>query len=359
VYPIGRTLDPNNPDDAAMVAYWLDMRNQIHGEVGQFDWSTVVPQQTQAQAGGSDTHADAAPEGAGDWEVNPAPQLEDQKIAEGIFWFEYAILEHWEAALQNFDKVLMSASDDEASPDFAGKMLTLFFDKALGEVVKKATDKIPGLDIAVDALKGLWDEAERAKAADKSVRLRDFYTEHMTHIDNLKREVVSARDRFWLEIRDKLAKLLETDIDGYGLARDWILSLYVDAEHRHNHATPEALFADLSAEWVGGNKSEYGNPGNLHIRIFEADLSVIDVKADAPDGEKIVDYLAKQPGGMDFWNMDVLKIIAYLDADEHLKGWVRVDASGRLANLPQEDAGNYKQVYQRILDAGGLAPYHK
>jgi hypothetical protein len=43
-FPNGHKLDPSNPDDADLIAYWKDIHHQINtGEAGRWPWDSAAP----------------------------------------------------------------------------------------------------------------------------------------------------------------------------------------------------------------------------------------------------------------------------------------------------------------------------
>ena len=275
--------------------------------------------------------------------------FEDIDLAGSILDYELAILRQWKAALDSFNEVMESETQQSAKPDFAAALLKVFAEKVLGAAAKEMK-----AELVFDVLKGLVGEAERAKNAQKSVAFRDFYTTHQTHIANLDKELVTKKPVFVAGVRRETERLLRNDPDSYGMLRMELMELFQDADQRLRTATQEALFAELSAEWVSQSVD-----GEMRIRVREADLSVIDVVIKAPDGDKLVDQLTQQPGGMDVWHMRAEKLVIFMDAAEHAVGYVRLDAANRLTNLPAEQDAKYKQRYQRLVAAGGLAPVTK
>jgi hypothetical protein len=69
---------------------------------------------------------------------------------------------------------MTSDADDETRPDFLKAAKEHFKDKALG----KLAEQVPLGGEAFEVLKALEDEVKRARAADESARLRDFFVEH-------------------------------------------------------------------------------------------------------------------------------------------------------------------------------------
>lgn len=321
-------------------------------EDGQWQWDGAQWQPAQQQHG-TEHAVDAFTSGEVAHAFTPtadSSEFEDTELASSIFQYELAILRQWKAALDSFHVVIKSETQAAAKPDFAGALLKVFGEKVLGKAISEFK-----AGIVFDALKAVVGEAERAKNAAKSVAFRDFYTTHQTHIANMDKELVTHQPVFVAAVRKEAERLLRNDPNAYGMLRMEIMDMYQDAERRLQTATQESLFAELSAEWVSGNVS---TGGEIRIRVHE-DLTVIDVKIIAPDGDKLVEQLTQQPGGMDVWHMHAPKLITYMDAGGNNSGWVRLDAGNHLANLPAEQDGKYKKRYEQLIAHGGLAPVTK
>jgi hypothetical protein len=275
--------------------------------------------------------------------------FKDTVLAESIFQYELAILRQWKDALDSFNVVMKSETQHSAKPDFAHALIKVFEDKVLGKFVSETK-----AGLVFDVLKGVVAEAERAKNAQKSVAFRDFYTTHQTHIANLDKALVTAQPVFVTATEDEADRLIRNDPDSYGMLRMNLMDLYQDANQRLGTATQEALFSDLSAEWVG-----QAVQGELRIQVLEDDLSVEKVVMQAPDGDKLVEQMTQQPGGMDVWHMHVPKLIIFMNSRKEALGYVRLDAGNNLANLPAEQDGKYHQRFTRLKANGGLAPVTK
>jgi hypothetical protein len=285
-------------------------------------------------------------------------ESEDAEIAGAVVDLELAILRHWKSALDSFNEVMESETSDSAKPKFAEAMMDVFAEKVLGTLAEetKAT-------FVFGLLKGVIAEGRRAIAADRSVRFRDFYTQHVGRLDKLDASLADGRLGLVTAVRLEAERLLRADPDSYGMLRMELVDLHDEVRARHAAATPEALFALLSAEWtrqsvnkISWNASE---AAEIRVRIHAADLSIVDVKVNAPDGDKLVDHMSGQDGGMDIWHMQAPKLIIFLDTSSSVTGYVRLDAANRLGNLPAEQDAHYRTNYQRLVDAGGLAPYHR
>jgi hypothetical protein len=266
--------------------------------------------------------------------------LDDERLAAGIFEFELQILSFWFMALTSFDKVLTSSTDSATSPHFAEAVFDMFEEKVLGELAKEAK-----ADLVIDAFKAIIQEGERAKAAMTSVKLRDFYTSHVHAIASAESELTQEKERFVQTVKNRSEQLIRDDPDEYGMFRMGLLEHYQDADTRLKSATQEQLFSELSTEWI----NQYQN-ADIKIRIWEDDLSVFHVEVDAPDGEQIADELQK--AGVNYWHLKVPRQYAFYErgGNNWPSGLVQVDAANRLINPPADLAtgGNYRKVYERL-----------
>lgn len=285
-------------------------------------------------------------------------ESEDAEIAGAVVDLELAILRHWKSALDSFNEVMESETSDSAKPKFAEAMLDVFAEKVLGSLGEDSKSTF-----VFSLLKGALAEGRRAMQAERSVRFRDFYTQHVGKLDKLDAALADGRLGFVTAVRVEGERLLRDNPDSYGMLRLELVDMHDEVRARHAAATPEALFALLSAEWtrqsvnkISWNASE---AAEIRVRIRETDLSIVDVKINAPDGDKLVDHMSGQDGGMDIWHMQAPKLIMFLDKGSSVVGYVRLDAANQLTNLPAEQDAHYRKRYQRLVDAGGLTPYRR
>jgi hypothetical protein len=264
--------------------------------------------------------------------------LDDEKIAAAIFEFELQILSFWFMALTSFDKVLTSSTRAAAAPHFAEAVFDMFEEKVLGEFAKATK-----ADLVIDAFKAIIKEGDRAKAALTSVNLRDFYTSHVKAIAAAESELTQEKELFVQTVKDRSEQLLRNDPDEYGMFRMGLLEHYQEADARLKTATQEELFSGLSTEWI----RQYQD-ADIKLQIWEDDLSVYGVHIDAPDGEQIAEEL--QQAGVNFWHMKVTRVYAFYERGGNgwPSGYVRVDANNRLINIPAEQTGDYRKVYERL-----------
>jgi hypothetical protein len=324
-------------------------------EDGQWRWdgsqwqAAVEPVAVPALVSGAVTAAPAAAAGAG------PSEFEDTELADAIVRYELGILRQWKAALDSFNEVMESETTKTAQPDFAAALAKVFAEKVLGELAKESKS-----ELVIGLLKGVVGEAERARNAQKSVAFRDFYTTHQTQIANVDKELEMKKAGFVAGVRREVDRMLRDDPDAYGMLRMELMDLYQDVEQRYQTATQEALFSELSAEWtrLSVNRISWNAEAaaEIRVRLHDSDLSVIDVVINAPDGDKLVDQMTGQPGGMDVWHMRAPKLLIFMDDGENAVGYVRLDADNKLTNLPAEQDGRYRQRYDRLVRQGGLPP---
>ncbi|HEU5470994.1 MAG TPA: peptidoglycan-binding domain-containing protein [Actinophytocola sp.] len=331
-----------------------DQVSQV-GQVGQLSddgqWQWDGAQWLPAVAAGPTAAAFAS---AATTTTADASHSEDTELASSIIDYELEILVQWKAALDSFNEVMESDTEKSAKADFNKALFKIFSEKVLGAFAKDAK-----ATLVIDVLKGLVGEAERARKAQQSVAFRDFYTTHQTEIANVHKELVLKKRGFVTGVRQEVERMLRNDPNAYGMLRMELMELHQDAEQRLREATQEALFSELSAEWIKLGVA-FSRPaavqGEIRVRVNESDLSVLGVDIKAPDGDKLLEQLTRQPGGMDVWNMHVPKVIIYMHPTKGNDGTVRLDANNRLANLPAEQDGKYRQRYDRLIAQGGLAP---
>jgi hypothetical protein len=346
-YPLGRALNAHDPADAGYVEYWQDMHAQISGRPGVHDWSGAAPSAASSVA--FSAVSSVAPTEA----QSPAglDGRDEDELANGYVNYELGILRQWHYALNAFDSVMHSETQSSANPDFAAAVLKLFTDKVLGELVSRSH-----AGEVMSLIDGLVAEADRAKAASVSVALRDFYVGHLRDLSAVDGQLTGAQSTFAAQSRATAARLLaDGDADRYLAFRAGLIALHDDARARHGGATLDAFFDALSVEWMNQSIKDPRYDVAIHVRIWEADLSVIDFEVKGPDGDKLQDQLAHQRGGIDLWALKAPReIIYYEHGNNWPAGYVRLDKGNHLANLPAEQGGNYKQVYERLKAQGHL-----
>jgi hypothetical protein len=295
--------------------------------------------------------------------VKPKPRAADtktdQELAAAIMQKQHAILVGWKTALDNFDKVLTSASDKESKPNFNKVLVSYLEDKLMKEFISH----IPGAgkDAATDVfavLGKLPAEVERARAASDSAKLRDFYVMYNTLIGTLIQSVLSLTTDFVQEVRLVEEKMLMgQNVDDYSMMRMGLVETYQGLVSQEQASTPQALFTVLTEQWLLAStaQSRYV-PAWVGI-LVEEDLTILKAQIHGPGGQKIAEELIKEsPEGVDVYNMQVPRQIAYYKKGKDYPTFLRLDANGRLVNQGIAIEGeDYMEVYRKI-QAQGLKP---
>jgi hypothetical protein len=282
-----------------------------------------------------------------------ADAREEDELANGYVAYELGIIRQWQYALSAFDSVMHSETQKSASPDFAKAVLNVFEERILGALAT-ATHA----ELVIGSLKAVVEEADRAKAASVSVALRDFYVRHLADLSEVDSRLTIAQEKMPGEVKATAARLVGSgEADQYLAFRTALIALHDDAQARHQRATLDSLFDELSVEWINQAVSDPKFDVAIMIRIWERDLSVIDFTVEGPDGDKLQEHLAAQRGGIDLWTLKVPRVVAYYQGSDDYPGWVRLDKNNHLVNLPAEETGNYKQVYERLQSQGHLVAH--
>jgi hypothetical protein len=281
----------------------------------------------------------------------------EDELATGYVNAQLGILRQWQYALLDFDKVMVSETQQATHPDFAGALVKLFEEKVLGY----ALGKIPAAahaDLVFGALKAVVEAGEKAKAASVSVALRDFYHQHLATMSEMDKHLVDAQANFAPEMRMKAATLMaDGNADGYLAFRAGLIALHDDAVGRLHAGSLDTYVDALSAQWMNQSIKDPYYDVAIHIRILQSDLSVLGFKIDGPNGDKLTEHLAAQSGGIDLWALPVPRSIAYYVRDgEYPAGWVHLDKANRLIDTPAEQnvSRGYRDVYARLHAQGHL-----
>jgi len=282
---------------------------------------------------------------------------EEDELAVGYVNAQLGILRQWHYALLDFDKVMVSDTQQATHPDFAGALVKLFEEKVLGF----ALGKIPAAahaDLVFGALKAVVDAGDKAKAASVSVALRDFYHQHLATMSEMDQHLVDAQENFAPEMRRKAASLMaDGNGDEYLAFRAGLIALHDDAVARLHAGSLDVYVDALSAEWMNQSIKEPRYDVAIHVRILQSDLSVLGFTIEGPDGDKLTERLGAQSGGIDLWALPVPRSIAYYAHDgEYPAGWVHLDQANRLIDSPAEQgvSPGYQQVYARLHAQGHL-----
>jgi hypothetical protein len=341
----------------------------------------------QSGAGAATVQRDPLPEAAAD--PVPVPDVEpvaaaektDEELANGIMDTQLAILEGWDAALGNFDKVLSSSSDEESKPDFQKAIAGFFEEKVMSGIVSLAN--VPGAGDAFALFGKLVDESKRAAAAGESASLRDFVVRHRTAVGKLKQMVLSLKDDFVARVRktreameaaDRAADAarktkrgrnrgaqvtMRTDAatDAYGMMRMALVDGLEAADARLKGSSPEALFRTLSESWIRqqtvGIGMGYRTQAVVIVKL-DPKHQLKEAHIQGTGGQKIAEQLLKDsPDGVDVFNLHVTRrFVLYAE-----NGWpsaiLELDPEGRNLNRGSYAEGDSGGLHQFLL-ANGL-----
>ena len=311
----------------------------------------------------------------------PAVEKRDEELARDIMNTQLAILEGWDTALENFDKVLTSASDKETKPNFNKVIKSFLEDKLMGELISRT--KSPAAVDAFALFNKLTDEIKRASAASESAALRDFYVQHRTAIGKLKQQILQLETDFEVKVRQTREKMEVAErismqdkkdkekavatiassraSDEYGLMRLHLVETLTQLNNRLKISTPKNLFRMLSEKWIrlatiGRLRNKL--PAVVLIRL-KKDYSIINAHIQGAGGEKIAKQLLEDsPNGVDVFNLKVRRTII-LEADN---GWqigvLKLDANNRNLNKGARVEGKWWEV-ERFVMTNGLPPTKK
>jgi hypothetical protein len=252
----------------------------------------------------------------------------NHELVHGCVGTQLAILIGWETALDNFDKVLTSASDQSTNPNFTKAVHSFLQEKLMGEMIAAA--KLPGVGDALALLGRLEAEITRAGEARQSATLREFFVRHRSSIGRLQQAVEASRDNFLALVRrteergGKEAQVMRRQLIDLRSRLDWLLK----------RSTPEHLFKESSEEWIRQSRTDR-EPAFILIRI-EEDLSVRSAEIKAPYGQKIAEQLLRDsPQGVDVFGMKVRKRILYYERGQraYYRAVLRLDASGKVVRI--------------------------
>jgi hypothetical protein len=289
----------------------------------------------------------------------PSADKSDDELAVAIIEHEYEILDQWDKAVEIFQVVMTSDADDETQPDFLKAAKEHFKDKALG----KLAEQLPLGGEAFEVLKALEDEIKRARAADESARLRDFFVEHKQTVADMQKSLTTIKDDFRAKVRHTAEQMWSDPAkqDEYGLMRMYLVEYFDDVDRRLQAADTETFFQLLSEEWLQSAKvrSEYGIAAYVLIHVDE-DFSIRKAEIKGTGGDKLADQLLKDsPGGVDVWSLRVpRRVLCYHDGGSYPYAVVKVDAEDRLTNEGTMAEGNYRPIYDWLMQ-NGLPPTTK
>lgn len=287
----------------------------------------------------------------------PTPdQYSDELLAGDIIKKQAAILGDWKTALDNFQVVMTSASDAETKPNFQKVLFSFIEDKLFGELVKQIPEGAHAGDV-FSLLGKLVDEAKRAGTAQTSAKLRDFYVDYNTRINNLKKKTEDTEAPFINDVTQVRERMLATDKrDEYSMMRMQLMEMWEAVYAEEQRSSPQIWFKMLSDQWLLSSTAGHV-PAWVGIQV-EADFSVRDAVIHGPGGQKIAEQLLKDsPDGVDVYHMPVPREIHYYKDPKGYPMTIRLDANGRLINNGTMLEGDSTLV--KAIETHGLKPTKK
>ena len=204
-------------------------------------------------------------------EVKPVPGAakSSAEMAQDIMGTQLAILEGWATALDNFDKVMTSSSDQAGTPNFKGVLYNFLEDKVVGELFKRS--KLPGVGDAFALMNKMGDELQRANAAKSSARLRDFYVIYRTTIGKMRQIILSTTADFVAKVRtaEENAGQSQAQADEYGMMRLELEATLQALDYQLTLSSPESVYRLLTEQWLRDSQVDIGQVGwrdFVHLR---------------------------------------------------------------------------------------------
>jgi uncharacterized protein DUF4157 len=309
----------------------------------------------------------------------PVAEMTDEELARGIMDKQLAILAGWQGALANFDKVLTSASDKEAKPEFAKVVKEFFGEKVMGELLKHS---LPPTSEAFALLGKLDAEVKRAKAADESGAVRDFFVEHEKAITALVQSTLSTKEEFVAKVR-KTREAMEMaenassahrkskggvsvmstkEADEYGMLRMDLVDAIAQMDARLKVSTTDDLFHLLSEEWIrfATTTGAWGYKYQAVVVIrLNPDYSIKDAHIQGAGGQKIAEQLLKDnPDGVNVFNLEVPRRVLLLAENGWPSAILSLDENDRNTSTGSIAEGHTDALYRKVI-AEGLPPTKK
>lgn len=314
-----------------------------------------------------------------------AAQMTDEELARGIMDKQYAILDGWDTALENFDQVLTSSSDKEANPDFAHAVVKFISEEVVGDVLKLATDS-EAIGWGFKLLVKLKEEAERAEKAEASATIRDFYVEHKTAIGKMKMSTLSGKEEFAAAARIRSEAVLAAasggstpgsshkkgkpsaelalskEADAYGLMRMSMVDAYSKLDTRVEASSPEKLFVTLSEEWIrhAAIPGAWGIKSQAVVVIrLNKDYTIMDAHIQGEGGQKIAEQLLKDnPDGVNVFNLEVPRRVLMVADNGWPSAILELDENDNNLSQGSYLEGDTDTLYRNLM-AKGLPPTKK
>jgi hypothetical protein len=240
-----------------------------------------------------------------------------------------------------------------------------------GKIAEKL--EVPGLSELVEVVSVMSEEAERAEKAETSGTVRDFYTEHVRRVANLKTQLVLKKPDVLTEVQKatdsldsaaksapgKKGKWTAARADDYGYMQMILMDLFVDARARLAQSSQTEMYKMLAEEWIQSTEFKpsggYKNPSRIVIEV-EADYTIRNARIFAPGGQKMAEQLVKDsPSGVDVFGFAVPRTVLYFNGGSGPEAAIRLDENDKpkMTEAPLE--GNWKPIYERLI-RDGLRP---
>ena len=296
-------------------------------------------------------------------DVKPVPGAAktSAEMAQDIMNTQLAILEGWATALDNFDKVMTSSSDQAGTPNFRGVLYNFLEDKVVGELFKRS--KLPGVGDAFALMNKMGDELKNANAAKSSARLRDFYVIYRTTIGKMRQIILSTTADFVAKVRatEENAGQSRAQADEYGMLRLELENTLEALDYQLTLSAPESVYRLLTEQWLRDSQVDISQVGWRDSYIFirlEADFGVRDAHIFGTGGQKLAEQLLKEPpGGVDVYSMKVPRFFHYFkEGARGASAVLKLDENGSVDK--KDSDGNYGMVHEH-LKRSGLAPTKK
>ena len=325
---------------------------------------------------------EAVPGAATSGTAMPAAEMTDEELARAIMDKQLAVLAGWQGALANFDKVLTSASDKEAKPEFAKVVKDFLGELVMGELIKHSK---PPTSEAFALLGKLDAEVKRAEAADASAAVRDFFVEHEKAITNLVQSTLALKEDFVARVRKTREAMEQAEnvafaaqkgkkghasvtiastkaADDYGMLRMNLIDTNAEMDARLKTSTTEQLFLKLSEEWMryATVKGAWGIKYQAVVVIrLNPDYSIKDAHIQGTGGQKIAEQLLKDNSeGVNVFNLEVPRRVLLLAENGWPSAILSLDENDRNISSGTIAEGNYDALYRKLM-AEGLPPTKK
>lgn len=283
----------------------------------------------------------------------PPSELSYEELIEDNINIVEAMLDNYDRALDQFDKVMTSASAKEAEKKGVGAILLSEVTKMVAEkVTDLALEEFPGAKTLYESTKKLIEavekEEKRAAAAGYSHDLAVFVTDIRTQIGKLKtnfRESIvqikhdahkaqKARDPAAREASRTVARLYNQSL------RSQVAGTFSEA----------GLYQMMAERWISGSviEAETKAKGYVFIRLNK-DWKVVVAHIHAPGGERLAEQLLREQGGT--VNLNELKVRREVEFMPEELTWVNAtfDESGHGGNVTENILAQKNPAYLKTF----------